>query len=128
MMASAANELRIFLIGLINTELTAQSDSTPVIAHPEPNRALPYIQVSEYSNSDHEIGQYFEVDVMVYSKTEGPHEIETLQSYIRTALHNKSGVTSNYNISCVRETFNNVFIDIEDENWQGVQRFRALAS
>ena len=112
----------------ILAEFTGASNTTEVIAHPSPNRALPFVHIGETEQDDHELGHYITVSVHTYSDTEGPHEVKTLQSLIHDALHNKNLDSGGVCYTNSRQVFSAVNLDPSDETWHGIQRFKVLAA
>lgn len=100
-----------------------------VLAHPRHQEAFPYVFIGESEVSDtHPTGHEVLIVVHTWSKTEGPHEAKTIQQSIREELHANSLVEGGWQFVCIREDFASTFLDVDNETWHGVQRFRAKAS
>jgi hypothetical protein len=112
----------------IVAEFTNNANTTPVIAHPVPNQALPFVHIGESEQDDHELGQYIVIIIHTFSEAEGPHEVKQLQSYIATALHDKNLDSGGVCYTNARQVFSTVILDNLDETWHGIQRFKVLAS
>lgn len=126
---SASLALQTALFSKLTTQFAASSVTAALVAHPVADQALPYVSIGQVTAiRDHEIGEEFELQIDVFSRTDGPHEVKTIQAAIRSALHGLTFDQSPYRITAMRVFFTTVFIDPTDDVWQGVQRIRALAS
>ena len=97
-------------------------------AHPPKDGPLPYIQFGQSEVGDNFVpGHELFFDVHVWSNAEGPHEVKNFQSAIRLAIHDRSYERNGWRFTCVREHNARTILDVDDETWHGVQRFRALA-
>jgi hypothetical protein len=102
--------------------------SVPSGSHPPADRPLPYIQFGQSEVVDEfPPGHELFIDVHVWSKAEGPHQVKEYQDGIRTALHDQAFSRGDWRFTCVRENNARTFLDVDNETWHGVQRFRALA-
>lgn len=128
-MASADLTLQKQVFTLIKAQFTADGITATVTAFPREDETLPYVQIGETQSADHVIGEEIRFDVTVYSQKEGPHEAKTIQTSVRTALHNIADFTSGgFNYTAIRVEYTTVNLDPTDRVWQGIQRIRALAS
>ncbi|KWT72372.1 hypothetical protein APY04_0166 [Hyphomicrobium sulfonivorans] len=90
---------------------------------------MPYVQFGQSEITDDFVpGHRVLMEVHVWSKVEGPHEVKDIQGKIRGALHGRCLTGAGWRFTCVREDTARTFLDVDGETWHGVQRFRASAS
>lgn len=113
---------------VIFAEVAAALPLVPAGAHPPHDAPLPYIQFGTSDTEDDPGGHRVTMSVHFWSNTEGPHEATEMRHAVRTRLHGQSFTSNGWRFTCIRETFGDVIIDIDDETWHGIARFRAFAS
>lgn len=95
---------------------------------PEQNKALPYVRIGDSDVLDNPVGHEITAVILVFSDKEGSHEAKQIQEVIRTTLHSATFARDGWTFSCVRQDDARCLFDPNDENWQGIQRFRCLAN
>lgn len=114
---------------VINLEIKAALPSIRRGAMPPKDGTFPYIQFGQAHVTDtYATGKEIIAEVHTWSTAAGPHEIKQLQQTIRGVLEKCSHDRGGYHFVALRENDARVFLDIDNETWHGVQRFRALAS
>lgn len=99
----------------------------PVEAHPTHSRSLPYVLIGHTQSTDSPVGEELFIDIHVWSKTRGPHEVRGHQKTIYDALHNQTLDQDGVDLICIRQDDRQDFLDEDNETWHGVQTFRCLA-
>jgi hypothetical protein len=99
-----------------------------VEVHPPHDLVTPFVRIGESSLTDHVIGHEIRVDIHTFSTTEGGHEAKGIMHAIRTALHEQPFSQGSWIFTCCREEDARVFFDEDEEEWHGIQTYRALAS
>lgn len=124
MTTAPENALQLALVEVIGPSV----DPVDVVAHPSPDKALPYVQLGISDTEERVDGWKITMQVHTWSGLEGPHEIQALQQKIRDAVHNQAFASSGWRLYCVREVFANVFLDEAEQTWHGAQQIQAFAA
>ena len=108
--------------------ITAVVSGVPVLAHPAPGQVTPYIQIGHTESEGGPAGNTYDVSIHTWSGAEGPHEIKDLQYKIQVALELASYASADWSFVINVMQYQTCFVDVDGENWHGVQRFKVLAS
>jgi hypothetical protein len=111
---------------VVNLQIAAALPSVRRGAVQPGNGELPYIQFGQSNVSDDFApGESVDLEVHVWSKAEGPHEVKNYQHAIKAVLQKCSHERGGYRFTAVRQNYASTFLDVDGETWHGVQRFRA---
>jgi len=114
---------------VIAIEIAATLPAVRSGTQPPADGTFPYIQFGESVVSDtFPAGETVHVEIHVWSTAEGPHEVKNLQATIKGVLHKCAHTRGDFLFTAVRQETARTFLDVDNETWHGVQRFRALAS
>lgn len=113
---------------VINLQLQASMPSVRRGAMPPADGTFPYIQFGQsFVEDDYPPGCSVTIEVHVWSEALGPHEVKNYQEQIKGLLQKCHHDRGGWHYTAIRQQDARVFLDIDDETWHGVQRFRALA-
>lgn len=114
---------------IIFAALGAALPTVDVVAHPEPDKACPYVQIG---NSDVQEDNYDRFSLLTYvhfwSSKEGPHEVKQQQQALRDQLHLTDTTQDGWQFISIQAEFETVILDENNETWHGVSRYRAYVS
>lgn len=124
-----ANSPDIALQKIIYAALGTALPAVDVVAHPEPDKSCPYIQIG---NSEVQEDNYDRFTLLMYvhfwSSAEGPHEAKTHQQALRDQLHLTSTTQDGWQLTAIQAEYETVILDENNETWHGISRYRAFAS